>query len=387
MTHPRVLLRTTSWVGGLLAALVGLVSTGDRLAPPPWPAPDASVAWDWLHRTDPAVATFSILRLAALAVVVYLLVSTLVLLATRLVRVPGLTAFAARATVPAARRLVQHATGLGLVVALAGTAGPVVAGATPTSYLPAATAAPFASRLPDPSTDPAPTSTLVPPAPASPSRTSAPVLRALPDEPTLVHLGPTPSATTAPSPAATAAPLDPTMAPATTTTTTTTSAAGAPSAAPPVEDPAPTATTGPGRPDSATTTAPPEGPDGPDERAGADGREGIDEHHDRPPAPGRSPGPMVVVPDPTPAAVGSPTDGAVDRDALATLDRRHHTIVSGDHLWGVAERTLSDRTGHAPTPAEVLDYLERLVAENRGVLAVPDNPDLVFPGQVFVLPA
>ena len=194
VSHPRVLLRTTSWIGTLIAALVGLVAAGDRLAPPPWPAPDPSAAWHWLHRTDPALATFSILRLAAIAVVAYLLLSTLALLATRLVRVPGLDAVAARATVPATRRLVHHATGLGLVVALAGTAGPAVAGAAPVSHRPAATAAPFASPDLDPVPGPGPTSTVAPSADESPSARAAPVLRALPDEPTLVHLGPTPSA-------------------------------------------------------------------------------------------------------------------------------------------------------------------------------------------------
>ena len=93
---------------------------------------------------------------------------------------------------------------------------------------------------------------------------------------------------------------------------------------------------------------------------------------------------MIALPDePAPTAPDDRADIAAD---AGLLERHHHTIAAGDHLWGVAERTLLGRTGTAPAPAEVVDYLGRLVAANRGVLAVPDNPDLVFPGQVFVLP-
>jgi nucleoid-associated protein YgaU len=39
-----------------------------------------------------------------------------------------------------------------------------------------------------------------------------------------------------------------------------------------------------------------------------------------------------------------------------------------------------------PSDAEVDDYWTRLIAANRDRLAHGDDPDLVFPGQVFDLP-
>jgi nucleoid-associated protein YgaU len=62
------------------------------------------------------------------------------------------------------------------------------------------------------------------------------------------------------------------------------------------------------------------------------------------------------------------------------------TIVAGDHLWGLSDRALSDAWGRPATDAEVATYLAAVVDLNRGVLVVPGEPDLVFPGQVFARP-
>jgi hypothetical protein len=51
----------------------------------------------------------------------------------------------------------------------------------------------------------------------------------------------------------------------------------------------------------------------------------------------------------------------------------------------VAAHTLASAWGRAPSDAEVDRYLGRLIEQNRSVLTVPDDPDLVLPGQVFVL--
>jgi nucleoid-associated protein YgaU len=72
----------------------------------------------------------------------------------------------------------------------------------------------------------------------------------------------------------------------------------------------------------------------------------------------------------------------VETEAPATW-----TIAPGDHLWHVAEQTLSDAWGREPTDAEVAPYWDALVEHNRATLAVPGNPDLVYPGQIFELPA
>ena len=62
------------------------------------------------------------------------------------------------------------------------------------------------------------------------------------------------------------------------------------------------------------------------------------------------------------------------------------TIGPGDHLWGVATRTLAGAWGRPPSDHDVAAYLAELVAANRSALLVPDDPDLVVPGQTFSLP-
>ncbi|MGI9120643.1 MAG: LysM peptidoglycan-binding domain-containing protein [Acidimicrobiales bacterium] len=62
-------------------------------------------------------------------------------------------------------------------------------------------------------------------------------------------------------------------------------------------------------------------------------------------------------------------------------------VRPGDHLWAVAARTLTTAWGTEPTDHEVVPYWRSLVAANRDHLADPANPDLVFPGQVVVVPA
>jgi hypothetical protein len=61
-------------------------------------------------------------------------------------------------------------------------------------------------------------------------------------------------------------------------------------------------------------------------------------------------------------------------------------IQPGDHLWHVSVATLRAARGRPPTDAETATYLDELIARNQSVFAVPGDPDLVFPGQVFELP-
>lgn len=64
------------------------------------------------------------------------------------------------------------------------------------------------------------------------------------------------------------------------------------------------------------------------------------------------------------------------------------TAAPGDHLWHVAETTLADAWGRAPTDDEVAPFWQYLVEVNRDRLVDPDNPDLIHPGQTFrLLPA
>ncbi len=93
------------------------------------------------------------------------------------------------------------------------------------------------------------------------------------------------------------------------------------------------------------------------------------------PSPSAAPGPAGTNP-------GSPAPPV----ATPTAPSGTWTIRPGDHLWRVASTTLAGQWQAAASDAQVLDYLHELIAANRDRLVVPTDPDLVFPGQVFVLP-
>ena len=63
------------------------------------------------------------------------------------------------------------------------------------------------------------------------------------------------------------------------------------------------------------------------------------------------------------------------------------TVRAGDHFWRVAEEVRAAQLHRAPTDGETDPYWRRLVTANRDRLADRDNPDLLFPGQVLLLPA
>jgi len=84
---------------------------------------------------------------------------------------------------------------------------------------------------------------------------------------------------------------------------------------------------------------------------------------------------------------GTATMRVVEPPAVAVPKGRAWTTVAGDHLWHIAETTLVEAWGRAPTDAEVTPYWEAVVEANRANLADQANPDLIYPGQVFQLPA
>jgi hypothetical protein len=61
-------------------------------------------------------------------------------------------------------------------------------------------------------------------------------------------------------------------------------------------------------------------------------------------------------------------------------------VQPGDHLWSIAERTLATAWARSVSDDEVAPYWRVLLERNRDRLADPSNPDLIFPGQSFVLP-
>jgi nucleoid-associated protein YgaU len=71
---------------------------------------------------------------------------------------------------------------------------------------------------------------------------------------------------------------------------------------------------------------------------------------------------------------------------VATSTGTEVVIAPGDHLWAVAERALADRLGRAPTDAEIVPFWTRLIEVNRDRL-ISGDPDLVLPGQRFVVPS
>ena len=99
-----------------------------------------------------------------------------------------------------------------------------------------------------------------------------------------------------------------------------------------------------------------------------------------PSAPGRRP-PQAAGADPTlaPAALpaaGAPSDPAATGGTRASGEWR---VRPGDSLWSIAEAT-------AGSPDRVPGYWLRLIALNRSTLPFPDDPSLLFPGDILVLP-
>lgn len=85
------------------------------------------------------------------------------------------------------------------------------------------------------------------------------------------------------------------------------------------------------------------------------------------------PPPSALVPVPAPPPPPEP-------------EARTVTLVPGDHLWSVAERTLATEQRRFPAEREVARYWRLLVELNRPDLPDPADPDLVFAGDVIRLP-
>ena len=87
------------------------------------------------------------------------------------------------------------------------------------------------------------------------------------------------------------------------------------------------------------------------------------------------PGPAATAP-PAPSAPGTP----------APVASTEVQVVGGDDFWSLAEQQLAVSWGRAPTTAEITPYWQQVVEANRDRLAPPGDPNLIFPGQTFVLP-
>lgn len=106
-----------------------------------------------------------------------------------------------------------------------------------------------------------------------------------------------------------------------------------------------------------------------------------------PPAPGGPP--VGVAPPAQPVHSPGLSDPQAAEDLPSTARSGGDTqwvVADGDHLWGIAEETLADRSEDEPDLYEIVDYWQHLIEANRNRLVDPANPDLIYPGQVLLLP-
>lgn len=70
------------------------------------------------------------------------------------------------------------------------------------------------------------------------------------------------------------------------------------------------------------------------------------------------------------------TASTPDEDAV-------HEVVAGESFWSIAADLTAAELGRAPDDAEVFERWVTLIDDNRDRLLVPDDPDLLLPGQVL----
>lgn len=62
-------------------------------------------------------------------------------------------------------------------------------------------------------------------------------------------------------------------------------------------------------------------------------------------------------------------------------------VRPGDDLWSIAAKTMQLRLGRQPTRVEVAAYWVEVIAVNRRQLPYPNDPSLLYPGDLIALPA
>lgn len=88
--------------------------------------------------------------------------------------------------------------------------------------------------------------------------------------------------------------------------------------------------------------------------------------------------------DPAPSIVLVDLGPVTDAPAPSVHPLETWIVGPGDNLWQIARRTLAAGGTEAPID-ETTTYWRRLITENTATLG--SNPDLIYPGQVLVLPA
>lgn len=328
----------------LLAVCVGALTLlgHGTLSTPPLGAPNRLAGWAADH--DPAVAAFSILRVVALAAAWYLLAVTALHLLAAFVRSRPLETVALAVTLPVLRRALAAAAGASVTA----TATITFASTTPVASATTVSrsrARSVAVSVVAPNPNPSP----IDGGDDTSDRPGTATMR-------FMHAGDPGTATMRRATAA--VPNQPDASPSTETTTTETPSTATIRALP--DAPAPNSPTPPSSPSSPPITAPS-------------------------PASPPSTATMRALPnDAAPDSPAPPTQPPVPQAPTASAST---TIAApGDSFWSIAESTLHTRWDRLPTDDEVDDYWRALVAANQDRLAQPGQPDLIFAGQVFVLP-
>jgi nucleoid-associated protein YgaU len=78
----------------------------------------------------------------------------------------------------------------------------------------------------------------------------------------------------------------------------------------------------------------------------------------------------------------SPTPAEIPPDPA---EPSRWTVAAGDNLWTIAERHLSALATSGGELPDLGDYWRRVVVANQGIIRSND-PDLIYPGEVVVLP-
>lgn len=340
----------------LLAAEVGAVVLLSRLGQ----VPALRIPWHhlgpWLLHSPLQDVLGAILRMIALVVAWWLLSSNLLYLLASLSRIPGMVLAARWVTLPAIRRVTDHAVALTLATSImgAGTAA-VIGSATPAAaatppHRPGPVAASAASPYtPEPAGPPGGSPSPAPeaaPAAAQAQPSGGYVPRPA-DSPTAAAAT-TPPPTYVPHPAGSAATPAPTYVPHPADSAPTTRPPSPTSTTPPpVTTPSATASS------TTTTTTPP------------------------------SSAPPTTTPPTTKPPAPSPTPPRPSRTATG-----EHTVVPGDNLWTISRDRLAQVTGRNPrdlTDHEIAVYWLRVIDANQSHLR-SHNPNLIFPGEVIRLP-
>jgi hypothetical protein len=335
--HPAI--RTSLWLLALSAVILSLWLLGhSQLAAPSLVHPSR---WGtWADGRDPVTGALAIVRLLALAVAVYLWLATLLNLAAAASPSTALDALARSVTVPALRRFLGTAAGLGLSATVTLLPG---AGALPRSTGPATSGG--SGATPAAAANHTATMRQVPSPAIATMRELAPL-----DQP--------------PGGTATEHELPP-------------------------EDEGPAGSTSSST--SSSSTVQPSHFGQPSGSASSD-------HDLRPEAPAADPGsspssgaraPAAPSADPTASDQGTAGQAAHPSPAAPapTSPRAEPwTVGPGENFWVKAASVLARSLGRRPTDAEIVPYWQALIEANRAALADPANPDLIFPGQHFTVP-